>query len=107
MATITLTYECAVGVLAPASLVSQVSGVNLYNNGTLEILGMSVLPGDDTTAAVGDHVEREIILTVNPDGEARFPTDKDKKDATRNLFRAQLAAGSLTRVTALEPVVTP
>lgn len=105
MAQITLTYECEIGLQDPSAMAVKVAAVDLFSDGTLDLLGMSV--NADTTSAAGLLVTREIVLDVLADGEDRFPTDADKIVATRNLFGARLNLEGLVRVTPAEPVVTP
>ncbi len=105
MATITLAYDCSVGIQDPAAMVAKIAAVNLYNNGELEFLPFTVF--SDVTAVVGAIVRRTIVFTVTAQGEIEYPTDLDKEYATRGLFTQALALNALVSVVAADPVVTP
>lgn len=107
MATITLVYDCSVGIQDPVDMVAKIAAVNLYNNGTLDFLPFTVGVGDDTTAVVGSIVRRTIVFTVTAEGELQYPTEEDKEAATRQLFTTALAAGAIVSVVAADPVVAP
>lgn len=102
---ITLVYDCEIGIQNPAAMAAKVGAINLYNNGTLDFLPLTV--ASDVTIAAGNIVTRTIIFDVTAQGLIDFPTDEEKKAMTRQLFTQQLALSGLVSVTAAEPVVTP
>lgn len=107
MATITLAYDCEVGIQDPALMVAKIdsAAVDLYGQGELDFFPFTVF--SDVTAVVGPLVRRTIVFTVTAEGEVQYPTDEEKKLATRNLFTQQLALGAIVHVVAAEPVVAP
>lgn len=106
MATITLAYTVAQGVRPIPALTARVAAVQLLAQGELSMLGMSI--DSDTTLGGVSSVTRTIVLGVNPDGEARFPTDAEKIAATQNICRGQLSVQVPAKgVSSATPVVTP
>jgi hypothetical protein len=102
MATVTLSYRIAVGLQNAQDLVARIAAIVL-NTGELELLSMIIV--DDQTAVVGCDVERVVVLETTPQGDQLFPTSRDIRDATRQLWRARLNLLVPGIVQAAEPVV--
>lgn len=115
MTTITLDYVCDVGAQDPVAAAVTIAAIPLdatpgptqTTQGELALLGMTV--NSDTTAAVAgtNTVRRTVVLAVGVQGNELFPTDDEKKAATRNLWTDRLGKMIPAVVTASEPVVAP
>lgn len=105
MATITLAYDCEVGIQSPAAMAPKIAAVDLFGSGTLDFLPFTL--NSDNTVVVGNAVRRTIVLDVTAEGEAQYPTDAEKQLATRKLFSQVLALSAIVSVEAAEPVVAP
>lgn len=106
MATVTIAYTVPQGLRTITDLVSLLSAITLLptGGGELELLGMT--KQSDVTVGGATDATRTIVLNVEPDGEVRFPSDDDKKDATRSLLGGQIALQMPAQnITSAEPVV--
>jgi len=100
-ATVTLVYDCSVGIQDPNNFVALVAAVNITDE--LPFLGMSV--GADATVVAGGKVQRTIVLDVLPSGNAWFPSDALVAAATVGIYAQKIAQQVPCSVAASAPVV--
>lgn len=105
MTLIELTYTGSASAAQSAAALTQALDAPVVAEGELELLGMSV---DSDVSLIFDGRPRRIItLLVGANGELNFPTDDEKRYATRNLYKQALATKALLRMSAEEPAVIP
>lgn len=104
MSNVVLDHVISTGLLDPASLITQVEGIDL-DHGMLASMGFTV--SADVTSVIGGVLHRTVTLATNAQGDAMYHGDATMlKDATRNIFKGTLNLNTPGQVTASEPVVS-